>query len=44
MKNQSVTPKTNGFTPTFLSAERDKPAPIKKSVSVSDCLETATIP
>ena len=37
-------PKIKGFTPTILSAERDNPAPIKKSVSVNDCFETATIP
>ena len=44
IKNHNVTPKTKGFTPTILSAERDSPAPIKKSVSVKHCLATDTIP
>ena len=44
IKNHSVTPNTNGLTPTILSAERESPAPIKNSVSVKHCLATVTIP
>ena len=44
IKNHNVTPNTNGFTPTIFSAERESPAPIKKSVNVKLCLATVTIP
>ena len=43
IKNHSVTPNTSGFTPTDLKVDLDKPAPIKKSVSVRLCRETDTI-
>ena len=44
MKNQSMIPIINGLTPTAFSALRDKPAPIKKRVSVKHCFATDAIP
>ena len=44
MKNQSIIPIINGLTPTAFSALRDKPAPIKKRVSVKHCFATDAIP
>ena len=44
IKIHNVRPKTSGLTPTDFSVARDRPTPIKKSVIVKHCLETATIP
>ncbi len=44
MKIHSVTPSTIGRKPTVLRFERERPAPIKNSVTVSAWRETETIP
>ena len=43
IKNHKLTPNTSGLIPTDLRVDLDKPAPIKKSVSVRLCRETDTI-
>lgn len=44
MKNHNIIPIISGLTPTAFSALRDKPAPIKKRVSVKHCFATDAIP
>ena len=44
MKTQSVTPSNIGLNPTVFRLERESPAPMKNSVTVSACRETETMP